>query len=183
MKHLRDIVGLAAGLLLAVGMASPPAAAATPQTVGGGGCGGTSLAIVYVSTGVNTDTDCMGGTTGGGSDIGNYQFNWTQTVTVYSSSHMYLNSAKVSAGAYTGTGVAYYGPYYVIRGSQAGVYYAGFLCKPISYSVGVSVDLGATGLSNSNPLYSDLWVYSGSPGICPSSNFSVAKPRYLYQYN
>ena len=89
---------------------------------------------------------------------------------------------EVSAGAYTGTGVALWS---VLRDSRqpVGHLLRGFLCKPISYTVGVTVDLGATELSNSNPLYSDLWVYSGSPGICPSSNFSVAKPRYLYQYN
>lgn len=168
--------------MLAAGMAIPPALAATPQTVGGGGCGGTDLAIIYVSNGTNTDTACIGGTTGGGSDIGNYQFDWTQTVTVYSSSHMYLNTAKVYAGSYTGTGSSYYGPYYVIRGNTAGVYYPGFLCNPISFTVGVTIDLGATGLSNSKPLYIDMWIYSGS-SMCPSSTFSVGKARYLYQYN
>ncbi len=179
MRQLTGFVGLLAGLMLAAGMAIPPALAATPQTVGGGG---TDLAIICVSNGVNTDTACIGGTTGGGSDIGNYQFDWTQTVTVYSSSHMYLHTAKVNAGSCPGAGSAYYGPYCMIRGNTAGVYYPGFLCKPISFTVGVTIDLGATGLSNSRPLYSDMWISSGS-SMCPTSTFSVGKAGYLYQYN
>ena len=111
-----------------MGMVSPPPAPRLQRWVEGGGAG-TSLAIVYVSNGVNTDTDCMGGTTGDGSDLGNYQFNWTQAVTVYSSSHMYLNSAR-SAPARTPGPVWHYGPYYVIRGSQSGIYYGGFSASP-----------------------------------------------------